>query len=317
MSSPTLNVLKNESGEPHRNSAGRPKNADQQSPTVASVPGTTMSELATDPSLPGCKFIYAPKGQAGEYAPLAANPYRGCGHGCAYCYVPLVIKMDRAKFDEGAYPRKDYLLNLRKDALKYQAAGIREQDFFSFTTDVYQAFDRSLTRPSLQIIQEHGMGVCSPSPFLLSARPPCGTFGSAERQGGSQNEKALPLPDSVGGRSRRAIAPVPDMQRRPHRRETTAGTQAASAERTDRRAGERRYLLAEKAFARLHRNSRIGTKLYPVGVGVNQIGTVASLLSPLLLMLLLFFPFVWRFPSSRWLVAGGYVAKPYIRRGFR
>ena len=29
--------------------------------------------------IPGCSFIYAPSGQAGEYAPLAANPYRGCG----------------------------------------------------------------------------------------------------------------------------------------------------------------------------------------------------------------------------------------------
>ena len=46
-------------------------------------------------SVRGCRFIYAPKGQALEYAPLAANPYRGCGHKCAYCYVPTVIKMDR------------------------------------------------------------------------------------------------------------------------------------------------------------------------------------------------------------------------------
>lgn len=36
-------------------------------------------------SVKGCSIIYAPKGQAGEYAPLAANPYRGCGHKCSYC----------------------------------------------------------------------------------------------------------------------------------------------------------------------------------------------------------------------------------------
>jgi len=29
-------------------------------------------------SVKGCSYIYAPAGQAGEYAPLAANPYRGC-----------------------------------------------------------------------------------------------------------------------------------------------------------------------------------------------------------------------------------------------
>jgi DNA repair photolyase len=52
-------------------------------------------------SVKGCSIIYAPKGQAGEYAPLATNPYRGCGHGCAYCYVPQVTKQDRREFDAG------------------------------------------------------------------------------------------------------------------------------------------------------------------------------------------------------------------------
>lgn len=119
-----------------------------------------LPPLVPEIGLPGTKFIYAPKGQALEYAPLAANPYSGCGHGCAYCYVPLVLKMDRTEFDSGATPRRDYLANLRRDAKKYQAAGIREQVFFSFTTDVYNPFDRSLTRPSLEIVQEHGMGIC-------------------------------------------------------------------------------------------------------------------------------------------------------------
>jgi DNA repair photolyase len=36
-------------------------------------------------SIKGCSYIYAPAGQAGEYAPLACNPYRGCGHKCSYC----------------------------------------------------------------------------------------------------------------------------------------------------------------------------------------------------------------------------------------
>ena len=110
--------------------------------------------------IPGCSYIYAPAGQAGEYAPLAANPYRGCGHRCRYCYVPLVLKMQRTEFDAGAVARPDYLMKLRRDARKYQAAGIREQVFFSFTTDVYSPFDRSLTRPSLQLVQEHGMDIC-------------------------------------------------------------------------------------------------------------------------------------------------------------
>jgi DNA repair photolyase len=111
-------------------------------------------------SVKGCSFIYAPAGQAGEYSPLAANPYRGCGHGCAYCYVPRVLKMDRKEFDAGAVSRLGYLDNLRKDAKKYQAHQLHGQVMLSFTSDVYSPFDTSLTRPSLEIIQEHGLGIC-------------------------------------------------------------------------------------------------------------------------------------------------------------
>jgi DNA repair photolyase len=98
---------------------------------------TNLFQIEQQPSvaIKGCSYIYAPAGQAGEYAPPAANPYRGCGHACVYCYVPRVVKMKREKFDAEALPRRDYLDNLRKDARKYQAAGIDEQVMLSFTTD--------------------------------------------------------------------------------------------------------------------------------------------------------------------------------------
>src|SRR5580704_17538619 len=83
-------------------------------------------------SVKGCTYIYAPRGQAGEYAPLATNPYRGCGHACAYCYVPLHIKMKRPEFAAGANLRPDFLAELTKDARKYQALGITEQVMLSF-----------------------------------------------------------------------------------------------------------------------------------------------------------------------------------------
>lgn len=122
-----------------------------------------LDERDTVPAwaVPGCSMIYAPKGQAGEYAKLAANPYRGCGHGCAYCYVPSVIRMPRAEFDKGAVPRPNYLAALRKDAAKYRARDIREQVMLSFTTDPYNPSDRSLTRPTLEVLAEHGLGFCT------------------------------------------------------------------------------------------------------------------------------------------------------------
>jgi DNA repair photolyase len=112
-------------------------------------------------SIKGCNIIYAPKGQAGEYAPLACNPYKGCGHKCSYCYVPNVLHMDRNIFNASATERQDFLDLLAKDAKKYQAAGITEQVMLSFTTDPYHPFDNSLTRQVIKTIQAHGLGICT------------------------------------------------------------------------------------------------------------------------------------------------------------
>ena len=70
-------------------------------------------------SVKNCSIIYEPKGQAREYAALATNPYRGCGHKCTYCYVPAVLRMSRDDFDTRVQPRPSYLDKLRKDAAKY------------------------------------------------------------------------------------------------------------------------------------------------------------------------------------------------------
>src|SRR5579862_4815969 len=108
-------------------------------------------------SVKGCSMIYAPAGQAGEYSPLAANPYRGCGHKCAYCYVPNVLRMPRPEFDAGAVPREGYINQLLKDAKKYQRLGITEQVMLSFTTDPYHPGDTTLTKQTLNVLKEHGL----------------------------------------------------------------------------------------------------------------------------------------------------------------
>jgi DNA repair photolyase len=111
--------------------------------------------------LKGCAYIYEPSGQAGEYAPLAANPYRGCGHKCAYCYVPRIVKIARTEFDAAAVERPNYLEHLRKDARKYQAAGITDQVMLSFTSDPYHPGDTSLTRRTIEVLIEHGLAFCT------------------------------------------------------------------------------------------------------------------------------------------------------------
>lgn len=112
-------------------------------------------------SVKGCVIIYAPKGQAGEYAPLAANPYRGCGHKCAYCYVPLITKQNRGEFNAGAVERAEWLDRLAREGEKYRKAGITEQVMMSFTSDPYHPGDTATTRTAIQIMQANGLGICT------------------------------------------------------------------------------------------------------------------------------------------------------------
>ena len=109
----------------------------------------------------GCIYIYAPKGQALEYAPLATNPYRGCGHICLYCYVPFVTKQPRDEFNVGAVLRSSFLAGLCKDARCNQAAGIPEQVMLLFTTGPYHPGDSTPTRTTLEILIAHGLAFCT------------------------------------------------------------------------------------------------------------------------------------------------------------
>ncbi len=121
----------------------------------------TVNGTVLTAAIKGYSYIYAPAGQAEEYAPLAANPYRGCEHKCAYCYVPGVLRITRPEFDAGAFPREDYIHHLVRDARKYQQAGITEQVMLSFTTDPYHPGDTTLTRQTIEVLQDHGLGVCT------------------------------------------------------------------------------------------------------------------------------------------------------------
>lgn len=112
-------------------------------------------------SVKGCSIIYAPAGQAGEYAMLATNPYSGCGHKCAYCYVPGVLRIKREDFDSGAVEREGFLDRLKSDARKYQALGSRDQVMLCFTTDPYHPGDNSLTRKTIEVLKDHGLAFCT------------------------------------------------------------------------------------------------------------------------------------------------------------
>jgi DNA repair photolyase len=71
--------------------------------------------------------------------------------------------MSRQEFDAGAVPRQNFIDLLTKDARKYKAAGVREQVMLSFTTDPYNPgdTDRRLTRQTIQVLKQHGLGFCT------------------------------------------------------------------------------------------------------------------------------------------------------------
>ncbi len=100
-------------------------------------------------------LIYAPRGKAGEYAALAVNIYRGCGHRCAYCYAPDFTYSTRERFAQ-AEPRKDFITQLQRDLRRMMPGTTHVQ--LCFTCDPYQPIDRTheLTRATIRELKAHG-----------------------------------------------------------------------------------------------------------------------------------------------------------------
>lgn len=103
------------------------------------------------------KAIYEPRGMAREYAALACNLYRGCSHGCLYCYAPSCLQRKREVFHSEVSARPGIIEALRKDAVKH--AGTSERVLLSFTSDPYQPAEEALglTREALKVLVEHGI----------------------------------------------------------------------------------------------------------------------------------------------------------------
>lgn len=103
-------------------------------------------------------IIYEPKGAALEYSPLAANLYRGCMHGCKYCYVPTIppFKFQENScraFHASSVPRKNVLAQLALDARRF--FGDKRDVLFCFTSDPYQVGrDNLTTREAIRICGE-------------------------------------------------------------------------------------------------------------------------------------------------------------------
>ena len=126
------------------------------------------------PIVKGADVIYRPAGNAGEYAPLATNPYKGCGHGCKYCYVPNATHIDRTLFNEAAIFRgDDYLRRLERDIDRHRhlSGAPSDQIFITFSSDPFHRGDLIPTGVVMEKLRLGGLAYCTLSKGGMRARP--------------------------------------------------------------------------------------------------------------------------------------------------
>lgn len=98
--------------------------------------------------------IYEPAGRAREYSPLALNYFKGCDHGCKYCYVPNMLGRFNSNYRHETVISPDEFSTLEKSAAKMR--GCDKQILLSFTGDPYCQAENGETRKVLEILNFYG-----------------------------------------------------------------------------------------------------------------------------------------------------------------
>jgi len=99
--------------------------------------------------------IYRPKGRAGEYADWACNPYRGCPHGCAYCFSPDVLRrtgITRYQFRRDLEIRKNIVARVQRDLKKVPEEIMVH---LSFTCDPYPNYSVLGAAQVMNFVRQH------------------------------------------------------------------------------------------------------------------------------------------------------------------
>jgi DNA repair photolyase len=105
--------------------------------------------------------LYEPQGKAREYAPLAVNLYRGCTHGCVYCYAPACLHVPPGEFRAAGVPRPGILDALEKDIRRLGARPGAGPVLLCFSCDPYQPAEEIYgdTRAALGILGSAGIPI--------------------------------------------------------------------------------------------------------------------------------------------------------------
>lgn len=82
--------------------------------------------------------------------PWALSPYVGCAHGCVYCYVPEVQRLDRARWSSYVIVKRNLPVLLSRELKRKD----RRPVYLSSGTDCYQAAEAHhlVTRRSLELL---------------------------------------------------------------------------------------------------------------------------------------------------------------------
>jgi len=98
--------------------------------------------------------IYEPAGRAREYSPLALNYFKGCDHGCLYCYVPNMLGRFNSNYEHEKVKSEIDFKKLEQSARKFQ--GCDKQILLSFTGDPYCNAEKGETKNVLEILNFYG-----------------------------------------------------------------------------------------------------------------------------------------------------------------
>jgi DNA repair photolyase len=85
------------------------------------------------------------------------NPYFGCQHGCLYCYVPDVLKINNMEWGKFIFVKKNILDILKREVTRKKIGTVG----ISTSTDPYQPIEKDLeiTRKALVILINAGFPI--------------------------------------------------------------------------------------------------------------------------------------------------------------
>jgi len=103
------------------------------------------------------RVIYQPAGPAKEYSEMALNLYKGCPHGCLYCYAPSCLQRTKEDFHGTYEPRKDIINLIQRDLIEMKEEKDNRQVLFCFTCDPYpgECSDNIYTQQALELFKAY------------------------------------------------------------------------------------------------------------------------------------------------------------------